>query len=177
MEIVICVIVGIISFFVLLAIVYKLRAGSKNKTEITETTTTSVSNENAKIDYTYYVKKKSYLTDCEKEFFRVIKSIVYPNYIVYPQVPLSQIIEKDSTDRYQNELYRIIDFCIFSKDFEPLVCIEINDETHHQKNRYVRDQKVKNILNQADLPIVTLWTSFGVKTEYIKERLRKYLKI
>ncbi len=51
------------------------------------------------------------------------------------------------------------------------------DETHHQKNRYVRDQKVKNILNQADLPIVTLWTSFGVKTEYIKERLRKYLKI
>ncbi len=40
MEIVICVIVGIISFFVLLAIVYKLRAGSKNKTEITETTTT-----------------------------------------------------------------------------------------------------------------------------------------
>lgn len=89
MEIVICVIVGIIGFFVLLAIVYKLRAGSKNKTEITETTTTSVSNENVKIDYTYYVKKKSYLTDCEKEFFRVIKSIVYPNYIVYPQVPLS----------------------------------------------------------------------------------------
>ena len=129
------------------------------------------------LDSSSYKIKQKYLTSVEQEFYNAIKSIVSNNYILFPQVPLSQIIVKDSNSKYQNELYRVIDFCIFDNNYHPLLCIEINDKSHKQKNRYIRDKKVQNILTNAGLPLITLWTEYGVNIEYIKTRIKEHIKL
>lgn len=124
----------------------------------------------------YYIKSK-YISNCELQFYYAIKNIIGDKYVLFPQVPLSQIIIKKSNSKYQNELYRVMDFCIFSKDYTPLICIEINDETHRQKERYIRDKKVEAILNNAGLPLITLWTEYGVKYDYIKNRISNHIEL
>jgi hypothetical protein len=126
---------------------------------------------------TQYKIKTNYITQTEREFARAIKEIIKEKYILLPQVPLSQLVIKKPATRYKNELYRIIDFCIFTKEYRPLVCIEINDETHKTKSRYARDQKVKDILAKAELPLITLWVSYGINKEYIEKRLSEHLEI
>jgi hypothetical protein len=124
-----------------------------------------------------YKIKEKYITETEEKFGNAFKEIILNQYVIYPQVPLSQIVEKETKTKYQSELNRIIDFCIFSKEYKPLVCIEINDETHKQKERYIRDRKVKDILDNAQLPLITLWTSYGINKEYIEKRLKEHLDL
>ena len=125
---------------------------------------------------TYEIKQK-YLSHTEQSFYNAIKTILNDKYLIFPQVPLSQIIIKNSNGRYQNELYRVIDFCIFDKDFHPLLCIEINDETHRQQDRYIRDKKVQDIINSSGLHLITFWTEYGVNTDYIRRKIGCYIKL
>ena len=124
---------------------------------------------------TYTIKQK-YITECEQQYFITLKNIIGEKYIIYPQVPLSQIIEKNTTG-FHNELFRIIDFCIFDYQMKPLVCIEINDSSHNEYNRYKRDMKVSDILENAGLPLIKLWTSYGIQPDYIRKRLQEHISI
>lgn len=126
-----------------------------------------------------YKVKSSLMTRMEKEYYATIKAILpEEGYILQPQVNLATIINKISDERFQNELYRNIDFCIFDSDFKPLVLIEINDQTHNtEKSRQARDYKVKDICQSANIPLVTFWTQYGINAEYIKKRIDEALQI
>ena len=65
---------------------------------------------------------------------------------------LASVIHKENT-KYRTELFRNIDFGIFNKDFELLLLIELNDKSHIQRNRKIRDRKVKNILKECNIPL------------------------
>ena len=65
---------------------------------------------------------------------------------------LASVIQKENT-KYRTELFRNIDFGIFNKDFELLLLIELNDKSHIQRNRKIRDRKVKNILKECNIPL------------------------
>ena len=47
--------------------------------------------------------------------------------------------------------------------------VEINDPTHHEYERRKRDEKVAAICAEAGVPIVTLWTNYGVNREYMQK--------
>ena len=79
--------------------------------------------------------KMDFLTYNEKLFYRKL-------------LPL----HKENT-KYRTELFRNIDFGIFNKDFELLLLIELNDKSHIQRNRKIRDRKVKNILKECNIPL------------------------
>lgn len=79
--------------------------------------------------------KKDFLTYNEKLFYRKL-------------LPL----HKENT-KYRTELFRNIDFGIFNKDFELLLLIELNDKSHIQRNRKIRDRKAKNILKECNIPL------------------------
>ena len=52
---------------------------------------------------------------------------------IVPQVNLASIIEKKSDYRFNTELFRNIDFGIFSADYgKLLLLIELNDESHNK---------------------------------------------
>ncbi len=124
-----------------------------------------------------YSLKETLITDTEKEFFIAIKKVIPENYSVFPQINLAAFIEKTDNSRFRNELFRNVDFLITDEKYKPKIAIEINDQTHLNSDRRERDEKVKNICEEAGIPIINLWTSYGVNTEYIKERINKTLSL
>ncbi len=122
----------------------------------------------------YYSVKPRYISPCEEEYFEKIKSLISDNFIIFPQIPLSQIVEKHSQSNYKTELFRVIDFCIFDENYYPVLCIEINDATHVGKNRAKRDSKVAEILKSAKIPLLVLWTYEDADLGFIKKSLKPY---
>ena len=122
-----------------------------------------------------YEAKKTLLSKSEQLYFEEIKKAVPNGYCVFPQINLATIIKRTDNSRFQNELYRNTDFLITDENYRPLIVIEINDLTHLNNDRKKRDEKVKNICDEAGLPIIMLWTSYGVNPEYIKTRITETL--
>lgn len=120
-----------------------------------------------------YSLKNSLVTEKEKEYLRAVINSLPQGYYVQPQVNLASIITKNGNSRYQNELFRNVDACVFNMDFKPIVVIEINDMSHTEKSRKNRDLKVKNICEEAGIKIVTFWTKYGVNQEYISKTINE----
>lgn len=122
-----------------------------------------------------YKAKKSLITDNENDFYKAIESSLSEEYKVFPQINLAAFIERTDNSKFRNELFRNVDFLITNLYFEPKAVIEINDQTHLNKDRKERDEKVKNICEEAGIPIIRFWTSYGVNYEYIKNTIDKTL--
>ncbi len=122
-----------------------------------------------------YELKTSLVTETERKFLDCIKSVLPEGYQVQPQVNLASFIVRTDGARFQNELYRNADFMITDLDYKPLILIEINDQTHLTPDRRERDKKVGNICEEAGIPIIKLWTSYGVNPEYIRKRITETL--
>lgn len=122
--------------------------------------------------------KKELLTDCEKEFVKRLKIIFGNKYIIQPQVPLRMIISKDGDElgKYAGELHKYIDFGIFDRNYQLLALVELNDKSHTLQERHERDLKVKNICNQANIPIITFWTHENKTNENIRHIIQKEIE-
>lgn len=124
-----------------------------------------------------YKVRETFVTPTEREYLTAIKNVLPKEYYLQPQVSLRSVIDRTDDAYYQNELYRIIDACIFDKSsFKPLVLVEINDSSHNQPKRIERDKKVKMICEEAGIPLVTFWVKYGVNEEYIEKRILEGLE-
>ncbi len=120
----------------------------------------------------FWYEKKIILTATEKKFYYMIKKIIGEDYIIWPQINLATIIEKKGDFKYQNELYRNIDFGIFDKEnLELLLLIEINDQNHNLKEIQIRDKKVRNLCDKVRYRIISFWVEKPNEEEYVKERI------
>ena len=119
--------------------------------------------------------KKQLMTKYERYFYDVLIELKDElNIEVMPQVNLGTIINKKSNNRWRSELFRNIDFGIFTKDYEELLLlIEINDKTHNNYNRKYRDMKVDNIVNNAGIKLIKFYSNYPNKKDYIKNRIRE----
>ena len=122
-----------------------------------------------------YEPRKALLSHMEQQFWAALKQGVPANYYVFPQINLASFIEKTDDSRYRNELFRNVDFLITDEQFAPKIVVEINDQTHLDKDRRTRDEKVLNILEEAGIPLLKLWTSYGVNEEYIRKKINETL--
>ena len=122
--------------------------------------------------YTY--RKKGLMSESEKDFHQAILYAAGTEFVVLPQVNLATIIKKEGDFKYQNELYRNIDFGVFDRDYNIIVLVEINDVSHYDKARKARDAKVHAICKEASIPIITLHTDYGVNQDYINKRIHEY---
>lgn len=118
-----------------------------------------------------YQLKPSLVTDTEMSYLNCIKEALPEGYLIQPQANLASFISRTDGAKYQNELYRNVDFIITDQLYKPLVLVEINDQTHLSHDRIERDKKVIKICEEAGIPIIKLWTSYGVNQEYIKKRI------
>ena len=135
-------------------------------------TPTSLNYEERAMDNQYFIKP-NLITPNELDFFRIFRSVLPNSYIVLPQVPLSSVIEKGKYT-FQGELFRVLDFGIFTQWFNPLLMIEINDRTHLQEKRIGRDMKVNDICRSAGLPLLFLWTQDKHHIDYIVNWFRYF---
>lgn len=118
-----------------------------------------------------YEVKGSFITPVEIQYLKVIKNLLPKGYYVQSQINLASVIVKRDTAKYHGELFRNVDAGVFDANHHPIFLIEINDSTHKSRQRSERDIKVKNICEEAGLPLVVLWTSYGVNEDYIKKKL------
>ena len=118
-----------------------------------------------------YESKNVLISRSEQEYFKSIANSLPTGYHVFPQVNLASFIIKNDDSPFHNELFRNVDFLITDENYKPLFVIEINDQTHLNSDRKERDEKVKNICDEAGIPVVKFWTSYGVNGAYIKKRI------
>ncbi len=124
-----------------------------------------------------YRKKEYLMSAIEWEFFGCLNKLLAPSgYVVQPHVPLMSVIEKLKHFASRHEdLHDVIDFCIFDDDYHPLLFIEVDEQGEEGDGSKTMD-RVREVLAEAKVPLVTFWTNYGADEEYIRERLRKYLK-
>ena len=122
-----------------------------------------------------YELKESLVTDTEMEYLECIENILPEGYLVLPQANLAAFITRTDQARYRGELFRNIDFIVTDLDYCPVFLIEINDQTHLAQDRRERDRKVADICEEAGIPLITFWTSYGVQPDYIERRIMETL--
>ncbi len=122
---------------------------------------------------------KQFLTNNEYDFLTKFIDLEDELHInIVPQVNLASIIQKVSNSRFNTELFRNIDFGIFSADYSKvLLLIELNDESHNNFHRKKRDIKVHEICNKAGIKLITFYTKYSNEKEYVKGRILKELNM
>ncbi len=129
-----------------------------------------------KIDGDFVYEAKSRLiSKAESGYFTAIKEALPSDYYVFPQINLAAFINRVDNARFHNELFRNVDFLITDEEYNPKIIIEINDQSHLSRDRKERDEKVKKICEEAGLPTLVFWTSYGVNPDYIKKKIDEVL--
>lgn len=127
-----------------------------------------------KNEETIYTRKKL-MSDYEYKFYNILKELE-DNYTIVPQLNLAAVVKKINNNRYYSELFRNIDFAIFTKDYqELLLLIELNDQTHNNYNRKDRDLKVKKICNDIGVKLMTFYTKYPNEKAYVINRIKNEL--
>lgn len=125
-----------------------------------------------------YVLKESLVTNAEKEFLKVLETIVGNSYRIESQVPLSGIVKPiDSNDHWTN--YRdfnpikskSIDFVLYDKDYRPYLAIELDDRSHSRWDRIKRDQIVNEIMKSVGLRIIHVPVSYNYDFQNLKKMI------
>lgn len=122
-----------------------------------------------------YKARKALISRNESAFFTAISDSLPEGFHLFPQVNLASFVDRTDDPKYRNELFRNVDFLITDAQFAPRIAVEINDQTHLESKRKTRDEKVRNILEEAGIPLLTLWTSYGVNKPYIEKRIGELL--
>ena len=122
-----------------------------------------------------YEAKPSLVTKNEMAYLSCIQSFLPDTCLIQAQANLASFIRRTDGAKYQNELFRNVDFIITDLSYRPLLVIEINDQNHRLPERRERDKKVACICEEAGIPLIRLWTSYGVNEEYIKKKLTQTL--
>ena len=171
----ISIIVLVITTIITVKIIKSKKAKKNKINKNTNHEETIIENNDCTSEEKTIYQKKKLMTLNEENWYNEIQRVLPTKYILQPQVNLATIIEKTDNSKYANELFRNIDFGIFDTYGNVIVLIEINDSTHKQRNRIARDYKVKEILEQADIPLITFWTEYGINQAYIEKRLKEYI--
>lgn len=118
-------------------------------------------------------KTRNIMTNCESNFFYKLKQLEQElNVRIQPQVNLGTIIEKTNNTKYRNELFRNIDFGVFTQNYERLLLlIELNDSSHKNYTRAKRDKKVEEICRDANIKLITFYTRYPNTKEYIRNKI------
>ena len=125
---------------------------------------------------TIYIQKPI-MTEYEYRFYQILKELEN-KYIIVPQLNLAAVIKKVNNNRYYSELFRNIDFAIFSKDYKKLLLlIEINDQTHDRYKRQDRDLKVKKICNEVNVKLISFYTKYPHEKNYFINRIEKEIDL
>lgn len=124
-----------------------------------------------------YIKKK-FMSDYERYFYNIFLELESEfNIRIQPQVNLATVVEKVGNYRYNAELFRNIDFGIFSNDYNTLILlVEIDDRTHNLKNRKIRDEKVNEIVKSAEIRLIRFHSNYDNKYEYVRNRIINEIK-
>ncbi len=129
-------------------------------------------------------KRKDFLLNiAERQFFEGLQKIIPDEYMAFPQMVLSNIVQAVSTRKefwaYQNRINRkTIDFVIFEKQYlKPIIAIEYDGKTHNREDRRERDSFVDTVLNSAGIRSVHIKHEKDIDFEELKNKINELLML
>jgi len=127
-------------------------------------------------------RRKDFLLNIpERQFFEGLQQIIPAEYIVFPQIVLSNIIQVTSSKKefwtYQNKINRkTIDFVIFEKQYlKPVIAIEYDGKTHNRSDRQERDDFVNMALESAGIKSLHVKHQKNINFEEVKNKINELL--
>lgn len=130
-----------------------------------------------------YKRKDFLLTTPERNFFEGLQQIIPNNYVVFPQIVLSAIVNTTATGKefhgYRSKINKkTVDFVIFEKQYlKPIIVIEYDDKTHYRKNRQIRDSFVDRVLKASEIDIIHIKYQQNINFEEMKNKINDILRV
>ena len=119
------------------------------------------------------------LTENEKKFYDVLYEIINKDDIlIQTQVVLYDIIEtkiKNDYSSFNKIKSKSIDYVLVNKNFEILLCIELDDNTHKKSERIERDNFVNKIFEETDIKLLRVAVEQNYDTENLRKIINSYL--
>lgn len=129
-------------------------------------------------EYSKRFQRKKILTACEIDFFKELYKITCKyNVFICPQVAIEEICSILNTmDKKYREGYKAmrIDFCIVDYNFNTVLCIELDDISHHNLNRFYRDNFINGLFKSCDIPLHRIKVAKEYDLSVIDSYLKKY---
>lgn len=129
-----------------------------------------------------YNKKEKLLTQNEILFYKVInEALKDKNIIINSQVVLYEIIETKKNNKNFNSNFnkiksKSIDFVLTDKEFNILLCIELDDTTHNRKDRIKRDDFINELFEELEIKLLRIPVQNYYSVEMINKMLEDILK-
>lgn len=131
-----------------------------------------------------YGRKEYIMTKAEYDFFLMLNEVLRGDYHVFPQVHLSSLLDEkavkgqnwDAAFRHING--KSVDFVVCDRRYaKPLVAIELDDSSHDNSGRKIRDEEVERIFATANLPLLRFSGHENLSIPDIEDRLRQVLDV
>lgn len=126
-----------------------------------------------------YYKNHYFLSHAELSFFKVLEQAVGDTYYILPQVNLASLVKVNARGRdwwiYFEKINRkSVDYVLAEKSTcNPVLVIELNDSSHNEDERQRRDLFVKQVLESAHIPILTVLYKNGYGILQLREQIAK----
>lgn len=121
---------------------------------------TAIEKDNPKTDYSQSYQRKYLLTKNEyREYMTLRKIAAEKDLIICPKVRLLDIIEPRKGEKdYKTLFFKVqakhVDFVICDKDLRIKAVLELDDNSHDQKDRQDRDAFVDQILTSVGYKVI-----------------------
>lgn len=139
-------------------------------------------NRNTKNKRTYTYNKKTFLlTKAEHEFYDVLIQTVGHEYYIFPQIHLDTLADFKIKGQNWHAAHRHIDeksvdFVLCDKAYiSPKLAIELDEKSHDEPNRQLRDQQVDEILHEINLPLLRIRNHGSFNPAEIAEQIKAAL--
>jgi hypothetical protein len=127
-----------------------------------------------------YLKKDSLLTQAEKKFFSILQEVVGNDYLIFSQVSLLEILSVPSglsKSQFASSFNKIqskhIDFLLCEKEsMKPMIAIELDDSSHREIKRMIRDSFLNNAFSSAGLPLLHIPVMPSYDRQDLNDRIR-----
>lgn len=120
-----------------------------------------------------YKKRSSVMSPAEKEFFAALELAV-PEAPIFPKVRVADVIE--ANERWSGDFLRIsqkhFDWVLcHPTSFEPLMAIELDDQSHRARKNAANDATKDNVASDAGLPLMRFQWADKYDAAAIRERI------
>lgn len=109
-----------------------------------------------------YTRRKYLISRAEHQLYTVLSDLVGSELLIFPQIHLDRLVDHAVVGQnWKGALSHIqrksVDFVLCDpRTLSPLLAIELDDASHHAKERVQRDREVERILGGAGLPLLRI---------------------
>jgi len=131
-----------------------------------------------------YEAVPAFLSVAERSFFGVLQQAFAADYLIFVKVRLADLVRparNNSRSAWQTAFNRIaakhVDFVLCDPaDLAVRAVIELDDASHKQPDRSVRDALVDSALDGANIPVLRIAARLGYSASKIQEQLKSRSK-